>query len=293
MGKIEIIRKILVFANIPFIQNIILTVSTIVFFYILGGLINRIVNREVHDVARKYRLRKITYHTNIFIILFFVFIIWIHKISTVTTVIAFTSVGIIYVLQDLILSIAGWAFIMIRAPYSTGDRIEISNIKGDILDIRLFQTVLMEVGNWVGGDQSTGRVISFPNSFAFKHMVFNYSTGFPFIWNEIKAQVTYESNWKKAEEIILNIVNEQAEGIENKVKPLIKEMANKYLIQYSKLTPITYINIKDSGVEITLRYLTEIKDRRNSEDFITRTMLEAFTKEEDIDFAYPTIRYYQ
>jgi len=73
------------------------------------------------------------------------------------------------------LSIAGWLLILIRRPFGVGDRIEINGIKGDIIDIRLFQTSLLEIGNWVHADQSTGRIVHFPNSFVFKAENYNYS----------------------------------------------------------------------------------------------------------------------
>ena len=293
MKRIEAITNTLLLLNIPIIQNVVLTILTVLIFSILVYFINKVVNREVQDIGRRYRLRKINYYTNGFIALLFIVIIWIHKISAVTTIIAVTSVGLVVALQDVILSVVGWSYLMIRAPYSTGDRIEINSVKGDVLDISLFQTILMEVGNWVDAEQSTGRIVRFPNSFVFKHRLFNYNIGFPFIWNEIKTLITFESNWNKAEEIVLNTVKDTAEDIERRVRPLIREMAKKYLIQYSKLTPIVYTTIKDSGVEVTLRYLTEVKFRRDSQVTISRRILEAFKAEPDIEFAYPTIRYYQ
>lgn len=293
MKRIEAITNTLLLLNIPIIQNVVLTILTVLIFSILVYFINKVVNREVQDIGRRYRLRKINYYTNGFIALLFIVIIWIHKISAVTTIIAVTSVGLVVALQDVILSVVGWSYLMIRAPYSTGDRIEINSVKGDVLDISLFQTILMEVGNWVDAEQSTGRIVRFPNSFVFKHRLFNYNIGFPFIWNEIKTLITFESNWNKAEEIVLNTVKDTAEDIERRVRPLIREMAKKYLIQYSKLTPIVYTTIKDSGVEVTLRYLTEVKFRRDSQVTISRRILEAFSSETDIEFAYPTIRYYQ
>ena len=116
--------------------------------------------------------------------------------------------GIALALQDVILSVAGWFLIIVRRPFQVGDRIELGGVKGDVIDIRLLQTSLLEIGNWVDADQSTGRIVHCPHSLVFKEPLFNYTKGFEFIWNEIKIPLTFESNWKKGKEIILNSVAE-------------------------------------------------------------------------------------
>jgi small-conductance mechanosensitive channel len=83
---------------------------------------------------------------------------------------------------------------------------------------------------------------------------------------------------------------QKAEGMEEVVKRKIKKMSRRYMIHFSKLTPIVYVNIKDSGVELTLRYITEARKRRATQDDFCRAILEAFEKEEKVDFAYPTYR---
>jgi small-conductance mechanosensitive channel len=171
-----------------------------------------------------------------------------------------------------------------------GDRIEIKGIKGDVIDIRIFQTSVMEIGNWVDADQSTGRIVNFPNSFVFKHENYNYSCGFEFIWNEIPVLVTFESDWKRAKEIMMSHAKNLAEGLDEQVRQKIEAMRNHYMIYQGKLTPIVYVNIKDSGIELTLRYLTEAKKRRSTQDQLCQSILDDFQKEPNVNFAYPTYR---
>jgi small-conductance mechanosensitive channel len=163
-------------------------------------------------------------------------------------------------------------------------------VKGDVIDIRLFQTSLLEIGNWVDSDQSTGRIVHIPNSAIFKKEIYNYNRGFEFIWNEIKLLVTFESDWKRAEEIMLDRARALGGGMEEVVKKKIAAMTRRYMIHYDKLTPIVYVAIRESGVEVTLRYLTEAKQRRSTHDSLCRGILDDIAKEGRVQLAYPTYR---
>ncbi len=266
------------------------TIFIILIGYILMfGLIG-FINQRVKDIKARHVVRKnIIYIVSltIFVIIFF---IWIQNLSSITIFLGVAGAGLALALQEVILCIAGWLHILIRHPFEVGDRIEINGVKGDIIDIRLFQTSLLEIGNWVNADQSTGRIASFPNSFVFKYTNYNYSRGFEFIWNEIPMLVTFESNWKRGKEIMMTHAKKMAEGLEEQVRRKIDVMRNRYMIYYGKLTPIVYVNIKNSGVELTLRYLTEAKKRRSTQDELSQAILDDFAKEPGVNFAYPTWR---
>jgi small-conductance mechanosensitive channel len=124
----------------------------------------------------------------------------------------------------------------------------------------------------------------------FKKENYNYSKGFEFIWNEISILVTFESDWKRGEEIMLTHARSYTEGMEKTVSRKIEKMTRHYLIYYDKLTPIVYVDIKDSGVQLTLRYLVEARSRRLTHDALCRKILGDFEKEGNVNFAYPTYR---
>ena len=284
-------------AQVDYLKNfesampkIVQTVLVMLFFYAVIFLLVRISNRRIKDLKARHVVRKnIVYIGNI-LLFFFVIMIWIRNIGSITIFLGVASAGIALALQEVILSVAGWFLILMRHPFEVGDRIEVGEVKGDVIDIRLFQTSLLEIGNWVDADQSTGRIVHVPNSFVFKKQLYNYNRGFEFIWNEIAILVTFESDWKKGKEIMLAHGQKQAEGMGNSVKSAIDRMAHRYMIYYQKFTPIVYVNIKDSGVELTLRYLTEAKKRRTTHDELCQLILDDFEKEPKVDFAYPTYR---
>jgi len=202
------------------------------------------------------------------------------------------TAGIAIALKDPIVNMVAWLFILIRQPFKVGDRIQIGDQAGDVIDIRIFQFSLIEIGNWVDADQSTGRVIHIPNGIVFTTPQSNYTAGFVHIWHEIPLLITFESNWKKAKRILTDIVNKDAVQITESAERQIKAAAKKFLIYYSKLTPIVYTTIKDSGVLLTMRFLCDPIKRRSTEEIILEEVLEEFGKCKDIDFAYPTTRFY-
>jgi len=271
-------------------KKILETIFVVAVCYIFMFILIGFINARVKDVKACHIVRKNIIYILSTISIIVVFFIWVQNLNSITLFLGVASAGIALALQEVILCIAGWLLIIVRHPYETGDRVEINGIKGDIIDIRLYQTSMLEIGNWVDADQSTGRIVNFPNSFVFKYPNYNYSRGFEFIWNEIPVLLTFESDWKRGKEIILELANRLAEGMEERVRRKIDIMRNRYMIYYGKLTPIVYVNIKDSGVELTLRYLTESKKRRFTQDELCQNILNAFDQEENVNFAYPTYR---
>jgi small-conductance mechanosensitive channel len=258
--------------------------------YLIVLLIIKIINRKVENLKRRHTARKATLYIGTLVAVMIIGVLWAQNLSTFTVVISVMGAGLVVALGDLFLSIAAWFVILVRRPYEAGDRIEIDGVKGDVIDVRLFQTSLLEIGNWVVEDQSTGRVVHVPNSALFKNPVFNFTRGFEFLWDEIKIIVTFESDWRKAEEIILKHARRESEKTGQEVAKRIKKMAESYFIFYEKFTPIVYTKIVDNGIELSLRYLTEVKKRRQCLDCLNRHILDDFDKEPSVNFAYNTTR---
>ena len=262
---------------------------SIIAYVLLFTLIN-IINKRISDLKVRHNIRKNTIYIINLVLIVSIFLIWVQNINSVTLLIGLAGAGLALALQEVILCVAGWFLIMTRRPYEVGDRVEINGVKGDIIDIRMFQTAMLEIGNWVDADQSTGRIVNVPNSFLFKKENYNYSRGFEFIWNEIPILVTFESDWRRAQDIIMMVAKKQAEGNTEDVHRKIEIMKNRYMIYYGKLTPIVYVAIRESGIQLTLRYLTEAKKRRSTQDELSRAILEEFLKDPAVNFAYPTYR---
>ena len=242
------------------------------------------------NVIYLYKVRKIISYTIIFTALIFSFLVWFENIKSVSTFFGLVSAGVAIALKDLIVNIAGWLFIIWRKPFQVGDRIEIGNNSGDVIDLRIFQFTLLEIGNWVDGDQSTGRIIHLPNYKVFNEPLSNYSKGFKYIWDEILVIITFESNWQKAKKILHTIAEKHTEHLSKEAEEQVKEAAKKFMIFYNNLTPTVYTDVKENGIQISIRYLCEPKRRRIATQEIWEDILLEFDKNNDLNLAYPTQR---
>ena len=272
-------------------SKIFYTLLAIVVFWLIHRLVLAVLQRN-RDVQVQYRIRKTV--TYIVYPLAFVVIgnIWFPGFQAISTYLGLLSAGLAIALQTPLVNLAGWAFILWRHPLKVGDRIQIGNDRGDVIDQRIFMFSLMEIGNWVDADQSTGRVIHIPNGKIFTEVLANYSQGFHYIWNEIPVLVTFESDWRKAKQLLDEIAQHHGTSLSESAANKLREAAKKFMIFYNKLTPMVYTTVKDSGVMLTIRYLCDPRKRRGSEQEIWESILDAFAAHEDIDFAYPTQRFY-
>ena len=212
--------------------------------------------------------------------------------GSIGTYLGIASAGIAIALHETIANIAGWFFILWRKPFVIGDRIQIGEDKGDVIDLRLFQFSMVEIGNWVEAEQSTGRIIHIPNSQVMKERTANYHGGFNYIWNEIQILVTFESNWRKTREILEKIAKEKIESSARQAEAQLRQAAERYMIHFSKLTPAVYMSARDSGVLFSIRYMINPRQKRGSEQGLWEVILDEFEKHPDIELAYPTTRFY-
>jgi small-conductance mechanosensitive channel len=269
-----------------------LTILVVLFLWLVRKLVLRAALRKSDDVQNRYRWRKSTAYIAFLIGVVLVVRIWFQGLGSLSTMIGLVSAGVAIALKDALVNLAGWVFIVWRHPFEVGDRIEVGDVAGDVIDQRIFQFTLMEIGNWVHADQSTGRIIHVPNGRVFTDALANYSKGFQYIWDEVGVLVTFESDWQKAKLILQKIAARHAEHLSGEAERRVREASMKFMIFYSKLTPIVYTCVEDCGVLLTLRYLTEPQERRGRMEAIWEDVLRAFANHDDIDFAYPTQRFY-
>ena len=293
MSKLKILLSDLVpYAQSQIANKIFISIFIIIVFWLLDRFLKIFIFKKIEDIKTRYQWQKTTTYVTVFIVIFFVGRIWSAGMQSIATFLGLLSAGIAIALKDLIASLAGWIFIISRRPFEVGQRIEINNVKGDVIDLSIFQFSLLEIGNWVGSDQSTGRIVHVPNGKIFTNDLINYDKGFQFIWNEIHVLITFESNWQKAKQLLQKIADHYSNDVTPQVEKEIRKAAQKYMIYYRNLTPIVYTSVKDSGVQLSIRYLCKARQRRGTSQRIWENILLEFGKYNDIDLAYPTRRFY-
>jgi small-conductance mechanosensitive channel len=216
--------------------------------------------------------------------------IWVEAFRSVATFFGLLSAGVAIALRDQIANLAAWLFIAWERPFQVGDRVQIGSLAGDVIDQRAFLFTLLEIGNWVDADQTTGRVVHVPNGKIFTEPLVNYNQGLEYIWNEVSVTVTFESNWRKAKSILEEIAERHGRALSEEEERQVLSAVRRFMIHFSTLKPIVYTSLKEHGVRLTLRYICDPRRRRGSAEKIYEEILSEFARHGDIAYAYPTHR---
>ena len=270
--------------------QLIQTGAVVLGLVVLRALVLRGVHRFVDDTDVWHSARRaVTYATTVTAAVLLAWI-WLDAFDSLPTYLGLVSAGIAIALSDLLKNMAGWFYILARHPFRLGDRIEVDGTSGDVVDIRLFRFSLMEIGDWVDAEQSTGRLVHVPNGVVFTKVVANYTEGFEYVWHEIPVLITFESDWERAREIIREEVETASLNVDAKALKRLRQTAREYRIKIGTLTPTVYLSVRDSGVLLTGRLLASARKRRNVDERVWEGILRGFAAEPNIDLAYPTMR---
>jgi small-conductance mechanosensitive channel len=178
----------------------------------------------------------------------------------------FAGAGIVVALQDVIAGVAGWFAIGLSRLYSVGDRIQIADIKGDVIDISILRTTLIETGHSVSRDLYSGRVARITNSTGLKGHVFNYSQGFPFVWDEIKIQLSSSSDHDLARELFLSVGREIVKDYLPEARRSWQRVTDNYRIENSQLEPTVMLSVMGGNLEFSLNYIVDYARRDMMKD---------------------------
>ena len=260
------------FSNPIVVQFIVLGIGTIVISFIFRYL-SRSLPRYIADSDMSYRLRKVITFTGYLAILLFVTIVFSDRLGRLTVIFGVVGAGVAFALQEVIGSFAGWVAISLGQYYTPGDRVQLGGIMGDVIDISILRTTLMECGDWVKADLYNGRIVRIANSFVFKEPVFNYSGDFHFVWDEITVPIKYGSDRVLARSIFQQVLTEVVGQYIHPAKTEWNKMVHKYLIEEQRIEPAVTLIANDNWLEFTLRYVVDYKRRRGTKDeLFTRIM---------------------
>jgi small-conductance mechanosensitive channel len=271
-------------------SKVIVSVVSVSILYFFRAIVLRGVESRTQNEFNIYTWRKLSWYVFVFLSFILVGRVWYTGVGDFVTFFGFFIAGLVVVLNQPIASIAGWAYVVIRRPFVVGDRIRVGMIAGDVADIRLFSTVIAEVDGLDGASMPTGRLAHIPNKVFMEEPLFNSSKGLGLLWNELGVEVTFESDWKKAKEIFLDIVGIESQDMESKAKSQMRKVFREYKLRLGSFRPEVFTSVTPSGVHFSLRYLVELTDKRQSEERIWEKVLTEIGNCEDIDFAYPTRR---
>lgn len=245
------------------------------FLLLLSWLARKAANRAIRDNSTKYRVKKVIRFASYGGILILAVLSFTGKMQYFTVALGLLSAGVALALQEVILSIAGWVSIVTSNTYNPGDRIEINGVKGDVIDIGITRSTLMEIGEWVNSDNYTGRIVEVSNGAIFKGPVYNYSNDFPFLWDEVTFHFSLNSDMDLASELILEVARENLSEYARYADEHWKRMVRKYLIEDANLQPTVSMALTEDWMEFTLRYVVDYKKRRITKNLLFHQIFDA------------------
>jgi len=252
----------------PIIDKILTVIVGVIIIWIIIKVLQKHFFVKIKGNDIRYKAKKLSSFTGYILSILLLLVVYMNKLGEFTVAVGVASAGIAFALQEVIASFAGWLAIMFGGFYKTGERVQLGGIKGDVMDIGVLRTTLMEIGEWVDGDLYNGRIVLVANSFVFKEPVFNYSADFPFLWDEIKIIIQHGSNYEKAKLILLNIGKEISGDFSEKSKDIWNTLKTKYFLEDTQTEPMVSLIANDKGVQCTLRYVVTYNKRR-----ITKTAI--------------------
>lgn len=264
----------------PTAIQIVTLISGLVIIHFAVRILRLVLNRYIRDSATRYHARKLLTLAAYFLTLIFVLFVFRKRLSGLAVFLGVAGAGIAVALREVILSIAGWLAISVGGLYKAGDRIEIAGQRGDVIDISIMRTTLMEIGQWVNSDLYNGRIVRLANSFVFLQPVFNYSGDFPFVWDEIGLPVRYGSDRQLARDIMTRVTTEVVKEYTAGAAEDWKFMLSRFRVEDARVEPMVTIAANDNWIEYTIRYVVDYKKRRTIKDMIFTRILDEIDKTE-------------
>lgn len=260
----------------PFIGNLIKYIIWITIVFFIFTWVRQFLKRKLPDNSMRYKSQKAVELIGYGLIILITISYFTGNIKDFGLAIGLLTAGITITLQELILSIAGSFYIFFVRVYKAGDRIQINGIKGDVIDVDSFNTTMMEIGEWISGDNYSGRIVKISNAFVFKGPVYNYSQDFPFVWDEMNLPIRYGSDIELARSIIMEVAHQNlAKFVQDSVAGW-KEIVNKYYIENAQVEPSLALTLTDNWLQFNLRYIVDYKKRRVTKNILSEEIYRRF-----------------
>lgn len=264
------------------VERLLIILIGIILIIVVSHFLKKIISRKVNDSANKYRSRKAVNVFSYVMITIVVLFVYSDKLGNIGIALGLAGAGIAFALQEVITSIAGWISIVTTNSIRIGQRVKIGDIKGDVIDIGVLKTTIMELGDWVEGDLYNGRITDLSNSFVFKEPLQNYSADYPFLWDEISIPIRTESDFHLARKIFLGVVDEVCGVYAEKSELVWTKMTDKYRVEDADVKPLVTLTFDENWITFTIRYVVDYKKRRSTKDHLFTRMLEEIKKYDNI-----------
>ncbi|MGA2812377.1 MAG: mechanosensitive ion channel domain-containing protein [Candidatus Acidiferrum sp.] len=252
--------------SLSLLAKCVAAVGGILLIHAAFRLLEQTLPRRFGRADSRYKVRKFVVFSGYLVIVLFLAILFEDRLGRLSLVLGVAGAGVAVALQDVLASIAGAFSIGFSRLYSVGDRIQIGDTRGDVIDIGLLRTTLMETGSWVSGDLYNGRIVRVPNSIVLKGSVFNYSQGFQFVWDEIKVVFTITSDCQSAREMLRRVAEEAIGGYLGEARTSWKAASEYYQGENPPLEPTVALVVNAGYLDFTVSYIIHYTKRTVMKD---------------------------
>jgi len=264
-----------------------LAFAIVYFFFAL--VFEEAVAKRIKMPKTRFSFRKSVSVLNLVFFSIIVVTIWVENIQNLLIAYGLIGAGVAIALQDFFKNLLGGIIIFVTGIYRVGDRIEIASKYGDVVDIGLLYTTLMEIKEWVAGDLPTGRLTIFPNGYVISNTLNNFTKDHDFIWDEISIPITYGSDWEEAVTIIQSIVKKETKNITDQAGKEISRLGEKYYFSKQAVEPAIFLTLTDNWITFNIRYITEVRERRLLHNKLSQMILSEIQKSKNIKVASSTL----
>lgn len=248
--------------------------AAIVVIWLVARAARLAVSRRVKDSDARYLARKLIRFAAFAASIAVVAVTYSSRLAGLTVAFGVAGAGIAFALQEVIASVAGWIAVMSGGFYAPGDRVQLGGIKGDVIDVGVLRTTLMECGQWVDGDLYNGRIVRVANSLVFKEPVVNYSADFPFLWDEIKVPVKYGCDRAYTQAMLEKAVRDLTAETVSGARAVWADVVRSYRIEEAMIDPLVTMVANDNSMEYTIRYVVNYKRRRTTKHHLFNRILD-------------------
>lgn len=249
------------------------TLGLLVGLVVVAWLVDRLASRAFGDAQQRYNARRIVRAVGWFVLVLGLIVIWQPLGGNLAPTLGLTTAGLAFAMQEAIGAIAGWFNITFGSIFQVGDRIQMAGVQGDVIDISLLKTRLMEIGDeteatWVGGRQYTGRVVTVSNKATFTDPVYNYSSYFEYIWEEIEVAVPHHADWRRASEVLEEEARRQASA--EGANEAMADVRRRFPVPDTELEPRVFASADETYMRLAVRFVVPIRSARSVKDDIIR-----------------------
>ena len=255
------------------------TSAVVVVAGVLGSMVvGRLLARRTEDVYARYYARKVARYAFAALVLVGVAVVWRAFAGRVGVVLGLATAGLAFAMQEAVGAVAGWFNIVSGRIFRVGDRIQMGGVRGDVIDITPLRTKVMEIGSpapgesWVRGRQYTGRLVAISNKATFTEPVFNYSSAFEFLWEELTIPVAHRDDWRAAEEILTDEARRVSDSDE--ARKAITQMARHYPVPRAEVEPRVFVQATENYMELSARFVVPLRTARTAKDALTRRVVQ-------------------